>query len=120
MFGVLGDRKHRTAILAGFLSQKQHFGSLEVLMDDLSPALRLWANADGARLDPGSIMETDWACLHFLHLDTSDPWTLPGCGGEENDRTTISSPTDGVQVQFSSANYQKRSAPRRSRRTWKR
>jgi alpha-galactosidase len=73
MFGVLGDRKHRTGILAGFLSQKVHFGSLEVLMDPYSPALRLWANGDGARLDPGHMLETDWACLCFLHLDSSDP-----------------------------------------------
>ncbi len=73
MFGVLGDREHRTALLAGFLSQKQHFGSLEVLMDVFSPALRMYANGEGARLDPGKTMETDWACLYFLHLDTSDP-----------------------------------------------
>ncbi len=73
MFGILGDRKQRTAILAGFLSQKAHFGSLEVLMDPYLPAMRMWANGDGMRLDPGHTVETDWACLCFLHLDTSDP-----------------------------------------------
>ncbi len=115
MFGVLGDRKHRTAILAGFLSQKQHFGSLEVLMDDLSPALRLWANADGARLDPGSTMETDWACLHFLHLDTSDPLgPYLDAVARENHRTPRpSSPTGWCSwYQFSSADYQGTISPK--------
>jgi alpha-galactosidase len=73
MYGVLGDRKQRHGILFGFLSQKQHFGSLETWLGGISPALRLWANGDGARLDPGSEIETDWACVQFLHLDTPDP-----------------------------------------------
>ena len=33
----------------------------------------MWANGDGARLDPGSHVETDWACIQFLHLDNPDP-----------------------------------------------
>jgi alpha-galactosidase len=71
-FGVLGDRIHRTGLLVGFLSQQQHFGSLEAYLDPFEPALRMWANGDLARLDPGKQIETDWACLHFLHLDTPD------------------------------------------------
>jgi alpha-galactosidase len=73
MFGILGDRIHRTAILAGFLSQKQHFGSLEALALPLTPALRMWANGDGARLDPDRRITTDWACVSFIHLDAPDP-----------------------------------------------
>lgn len=73
MFGILGDRKHRTGILAGFLSQKQHFGSLEAYTNPLSPALRMWANGDNTRLDPKNRMSTDWACVIFLHLDAPDP-----------------------------------------------
>jgi alpha-galactosidase len=73
MFGVVGDRLHRIGLLAGFLSQKQHFGSLEALMDPFSPALRMWANGDGTDLRPGESMDTDWACLHFLHLDEPHP-----------------------------------------------
>jgi alpha-galactosidase len=72
MFGVLGDRESRNAILLGFLSQKHHFGSLEALTTPI-PALRLWASGDNARLDPGFTMTTDWACLNFLHLDDHDP-----------------------------------------------
>jgi alpha-galactosidase len=73
MFAVLGDRLHRRAILTGFLSQREQFGSIEAFLDPFAPALRAWANGDNARLDPGSKMETDWLCVHFLHLDTPDP-----------------------------------------------
>lgn len=73
MFAVLGDRKNRNAILVGFLSQQQHFGSVEAWTGDTLPALRLIANGDGARLEPGKSMVTDWACLQFLHIDAVDP-----------------------------------------------
>lgn len=73
MFAVLGDRILRRGILAGFLSQQQHFGSLEADLTSQHPRLRLWANGDAARLDPGKSLETDWACLAFLHIDDPDP-----------------------------------------------
>jgi alpha-galactosidase len=73
MFGVLGDRIRRRGILAGFLSQREHFGSLEAWLSSPEPGLRLWANGDDTRLDPGATMLTDWACLHILHLDDPDP-----------------------------------------------
>ncbi len=71
-FGILGDRTHRTGLLAGFLSQQQHFGSLEA-RTGRSPSLCLWANGDGARLDVGEQLHTDWAVLSFLDLDDADP-----------------------------------------------
>lgn len=73
MFGVIGDRTQRTGILAAFLSQKQHFGSLEAWIGAHSPALRMWANGDRAMLSPEEQMETDWGCVYFLHLDTYNP-----------------------------------------------
>ncbi len=73
MFGVLGDRQHRTGILAGFLSQKQHFSSLETRCDSVYPALSLWANGDHARLDPGAQITTDWAAIQFVNIDAPDP-----------------------------------------------
>lgn len=73
MFGVLGDREQRHGILLGFLAQKQQFGSLEAWIGSGSPAVRLWANGDEVKLDPGKQIETDWACALFLHLDTHDP-----------------------------------------------
>lgn len=76
MFGVLGELNSRSGILVGFISQKAHFGSLETWIGGGTPAISLWANGDGARLDPGMGMETDWACLQFLHLDTPDPLAI--------------------------------------------
>lgn len=71
-FGVLGSRSTRKGLLAGFLSQREHFGSL---LADLRqrPILRLWANGDGARLDPGQRMETDWAAVFPVDFDRPDP-----------------------------------------------
>jgi alpha-galactosidase len=73
MFAVLGDRTLRRGVLAGFLSQQQHFGSLEADLTSQHPRLSMWANGDGARLDPGKSMETDWACLAFVRIDDPDP-----------------------------------------------
>jgi len=72
MFGALGHTSQRTGILAGFLSQANHFGSIETWIGPQPPALRMWANGDNARLDPGSQISTDWACLYFFHLDIPD------------------------------------------------
>jgi alpha-galactosidase len=73
MFGVLGDRDRGRAVLVGFLSQREHFGSLSARLGGAIPALRLWANGDNARLEPGSALTTDWACLQFLNLEELDP-----------------------------------------------
>ncbi|HSF81503.1 MAG TPA: glycoside hydrolase family 36 protein [Anaerolineales bacterium] len=73
MFGVLGDRELRTGTLLGFLSQREHFGSLEASMNTPRPLLNLWANGDGALLLPGASLSTDWACLEFVNLDDSSP-----------------------------------------------
>ena len=73
MFAVIGDRTTRGAILVGFLSERQHFGSLQAWIGSMTPALSLWANGDGARLDPGASFSTDWACILFLDVDDRDP-----------------------------------------------
>jgi alpha-galactosidase len=73
LFGVMGDRRSRVALLAGFLSQLNHFGSLEARLEAAQPRLRLWANGDGARLDPGEQITSDWACIHVLDIDDADP-----------------------------------------------
>ena len=73
MFGVLGSRSSRTALLAGFLSEQEAFGTLEADIDGPEPSLRLWAHGDGIRLDAGAQFSTDWACLYFLEVDAPDP-----------------------------------------------
>ena len=71
-FAVLGDRAARTGFLVGFLSQKQQFGSITSKFGR-SIALQMWANGDGARLDPQKTMETDWAVFNPVLLDHRTP-----------------------------------------------
>lgn len=73
MFGALIDRTHRTGILAGFLSQRQAFGSLHARLARFSPGLRLWAHGDQVELRPGAGLMSDWACLQAVDLDAPDP-----------------------------------------------
>ncbi len=72
-FGVLAPGAGQHGWLAGFLSQRQQFGSLDVRLIGAQPALNLWANGDHARLDPGRSLHTDWACLFLLNLTDLDP-----------------------------------------------
>ena len=74
MFGIITDLKNRTGILAGFLSQRENFGSLDAsIADHFSPYLCLSADGDLARLDPGSNLQTDWAVIQFINLDDPQP-----------------------------------------------
>lgn len=71
-FGIVGDRESRSALLLGFLSQEQHFGSIEArIKDDVS--LGLWANGDGVDLNPGETMQTDMAVVYAFDLNNPDP-----------------------------------------------
>jgi alpha-galactosidase len=72
MFGVIGDRAARSGFVLGFLSQLNHFGSIWVEFNDRT-TLRMWANGDNVRLDPGRSMETDWVVFNPVLLDHRDP-----------------------------------------------
>ncbi len=67
-FGILTDVVQNKAILTGFLSQREHFGSLEAILYD-RPTLRLWANGDHTLLENGREMHTDWAVLLMADAD---------------------------------------------------
>ncbi|MCE1254987.1 MAG: hypothetical protein LWX83_15750, partial [Anaerolineae bacterium] len=71
-FGVLGDRRSRWGVVAGFLSQREQFGVIEAAFDR-SIRLNMWASGDNARLDPGASMQTDWAVLSHIDLSQPDP-----------------------------------------------
>jgi alpha-galactosidase len=73
-YGIIGSRSGRTGLLAGFLSQREAFGSLWARLDEYAPALRLWAHGDGAEVGPGASFTTDWACVQFVDLDSEDPY----------------------------------------------
>ncbi len=71
-FGVLGNRKSRSGLLLGFLSQRQHFGTLTVDLRSVV-RLRLWANGDGACLQAGASLSTDWAVCTPIDIDAEQP-----------------------------------------------
>ena len=72
MFGLLADRQSRVGLVAGFLSQKAQFGSLEATFSP-EPSLRVWANGDRAQAPPGVTVSTDWLAVSFISLDEPDP-----------------------------------------------
>jgi alpha-galactosidase len=73
MFGVLGDRDHNIGLVAGFLSQREQFGIVEVVLDTATPSLRLTAQCDDITFASGETRATDWAYLQFIALDDFDP-----------------------------------------------
>lgn len=93
-FGILTDTAQHTAILAGFLSQREHFGSLEAVLYD-QPSLRLWANGDHTLVESGSAMQTDWAVLLIGDADEAvilQPY-LQAVAQEHNVRIPKDSPS---------------------------
>lgn len=75
MFACLGDLNSQIGLVAGYLAQKESFGSIETHIGRESE-LAIWANSDGLRLDPGSQFQTDWASLSFTNLQTKQPFKL--------------------------------------------
>ena len=85
-YGAVINRKKRSALLAGFLSQMQHFGTFTADLRGM-PRLRLWANGDHTRLEPGKVMDTDWAVLlEVSQVDQPDPFGpyLDACAAWHN------------------------------------
>lgn len=84
MYALLADFQSKQGLVAGFLSQKQHFGSLETHFLP-APSLKIWANGDQARVDPGMSIETDWLALSFTKIDNDNPFaTYLGAVNREN------------------------------------
>jgi alpha-galactosidase len=72
-FGVLADQSRKKGLLVGFLSQKQHFGTIAVNASGENPQLEMWANGDFSRLDPGCCMRTDWALVGTVDFEAVQP-----------------------------------------------
>ena len=72
-FSLVIDKGSNSGFVLGFLSQRQHFGSISA---DLSQTakLQVWANGDDARLDVGQSISTDWAAVFPFDLDSEDPF----------------------------------------------
>ena len=72
-FGIMGDTRSNKGIILGFLSQKQHFGTVMANLNK-SPQIQMWANGDNVRLQPKAAITTDWAVYSTCNLD--DPQSL--------------------------------------------
>ena len=72
MFALLGDQAAGSALVAGFLSQKQQFGTIQA---DLTGPLRVRvaASADRVTLRPGASLETDWAAFGIVPTASPSP-----------------------------------------------
>ncbi|MCX8025477.1 MAG: alpha-galactosidase, partial [Thermanaerothrix sp.] len=71
-FTLLLSPKDNCGLVAGFLSQQHHFGSLAFSVTP-RPHFQVWANGDHTRLDPGKTMETDWLMLYPFTADRELP-----------------------------------------------
>jgi len=74
-FGVLADRNSRNALLFGFLSQKNQFGSIEANLSQKTK-IRMWANGDRTTILPGQSLATDWAVTFPFYFDQPDPLSV--------------------------------------------
>ena len=72
MFALLGDQAAGSALVAGFLAQKQQFGTIQA---DLTGPLsvRVVASADRVTLRPGASLETDWAAFGIVPTASPSP-----------------------------------------------
>ncbi len=71
-FGVLLDRTNRTGLLAGFISQKNHFGHI-MMQPGKIPVIQILAAGDLTEIPAGGSINTDWLLLQFLDLNDPDP-----------------------------------------------
>jgi alpha-galactosidase len=70
-WGILTDQQ--TAILAGFVSTADQFGTLHVNCKAGAAELTLTAPADGILLEPGEEFNSEWGFLQFIDLPSNDP-----------------------------------------------
>ncbi|MBI3243858.1 MAG: alpha-galactosidase [Chloroflexi bacterium] len=95
MFGVLADPTRHSAIVAGFTSQREQFGSIDVVADALSPSLRLRAQCDDVTLPPGGSLITDNTYVQLLTEYDLDPLRdyAEAVARENNARVPAQTPT---------------------------
>jgi alpha-galactosidase len=94
-FGIMGDTRSNKGIILGFLSQKQHFGTVTANLNK-TPQIQIWANGDNARLQPKAAVTTDWAVYSTCNLD--DPQSLSPYSeavAEEHEICELPSPPTG-------------------------
>ena len=94
-FGVVGDIRSHKGVVLGFLSQKQHFGTILANLEK-TPQIQIWANGDNARLQTRATITTDWAVYNICNLDDPQPLSsYLGAVAEEHEISKLSSPPTG-------------------------
>ncbi|HLF01346.1 MAG TPA: glycoside hydrolase family 36 protein [Anaerolineales bacterium] len=73
MFGVLACPQKHSAIVAGFLSQREQFGSVDIVADPLTPSIRLRAQCDDVIVPLDAEVKTDWAYVQLIPEHDLDP-----------------------------------------------
>ena len=73
MFGIVLQPATRAGLLAGWISQLEAFGSVDVDLQNRIAGLCIRGQGDRAALEPGSAFHSDWACLGLIDLDRPEP-----------------------------------------------
>jgi alpha-galactosidase len=74
MFAALGGHTGPDCLVAGYLAQCEQFGVVETWLGDDTLSLRMQADADGVRLDPGKTLRTDRAFLALGEKASSEEY----------------------------------------------
>jgi alpha-galactosidase len=77
MFTAIGGEAGGDSLVAGFLAQREQFGLVETWLGDAILSLRIEADSDGIRLDPGRSLRSDDAYLS-LGIPAADYFETAG------------------------------------------
>lgn len=73
MFAAILDHQARVGLIAGFLSQKEQFGSIVTKLHP-EPDLQIWANCDDLQLLPGKTLQSDSLIWQFFDTQNPEPF----------------------------------------------
>jgi len=94
-FGVVLNTRSNKGFVLGFLSQKQHFGTVTANLRK-TPQIQMWANGDNTRLQPKAAIKTDWAVYSIYNIDDTQPLSqYLEAVAEEHEISELSSPQKG-------------------------
>lgn len=71
MYGVLHHGTRDDGLLAGFLSQRQSFGHVDIVFKGDGVEISLQSNLDSIQLEPAHTFTTDWAYVRYFDTDHS-------------------------------------------------
>lgn len=94
-FGIVVDTRNNKGFVLGFLSHKQHFGTVAANLRK-TPQIQMWANGDNPRLQPKASIKTDWAVYCACNFDDPQPLSpYLEAVAKEREISELSSPLTG-------------------------